>query len=109
MHARDVMEQKETAVSLASLDFRSTQGMKSMTATQSATVGPRPEDSGPDDLAWLFDARPEARVAIHERLERFPEYGVWLQGLASGVLHAVEQDDKNPRAGHPTKNVTFAP
>jgi hypothetical protein len=101
---------KETAVLLAGTDFRSAQGMRSMNVTQSATtVSTRAGDLGRDDLAWLFDARPEARVAIRERLERFPEYGVWLQGLASGVLYAVERDSKDTHAGHPTKKVTFAP
>jgi hypothetical protein len=100
---------KKTAVLLAGTDFRSAQGMRSMNVTQSATTGSQtPESSRRDDLAWLFDARPEARVAIRERLERFPEYGVWLQGLASGVLCAVERDSKDTHTGHPTRKVTFA-
>jgi len=46
-----------------------------------------------EDLAWLFEGRPEARVAIEERLEQFPEYAAWLQGLGSGVLGAIRRDD----------------
>jgi hypothetical protein len=45
-----------------------------------------------NDLAWLFEGRPEARLAIQERLEQFPEYEAWLHALSSGVIGAVERD-----------------
>lgn len=93
VHDRGVMALRETPDSLARVHRRSGKKKRTMTAKHCATgVGPRSGDSGRDDLGWLFDTRPEARVAIHERLERFPEYGAWMQGLASGVLHAVERE-----------------
>jgi hypothetical protein len=63
-----------------------------------------------DGLAWLFEGRPEARVAIEERLAQFPEYEIWLQGLASDVIGAVERDTyRNNPGSNPGKRVTFAP
>jgi hypothetical protein len=63
-----------------------------------------------DGLGWLFEGRPEARVAIEERLAQFPEYAIWLQGLASGVIGAVERDTyRNNPGSNPDKRVTFAP
>lgn len=56
----------------------------------------RPDETGRPassaDLTWLFNGGPQVRDVIRERLERFPEYAVWLRGLRSDVLGAVEGD-----------------
>jgi hypothetical protein len=68
--------------------------MRRMNGTQSTSNrSSKHQSSSRDDLAWLFDGRPDARGAIQERLEQYPEYVVWLQGLSSGVLHAVQQEN----------------
>jgi DNA-binding cell septation regulator SpoVG len=65
-------------------------GMRRMNGTTTAITQIPGKMADSDDLAWLFEGRPEARVAIEERLAQFPEYAAWLQGLASGVIGAVQ-------------------